>query len=118
MHGSPVSMPARISIPGFKMKSSFKESRIRQTNARAFASAPRLLVLVALLVVCLGGSLDASAQTGETAKVRVKKLPSPDKIVSDYLKAAGGRKRYGAIRDATYEWSVQRQGANGAQGTA
>ncbi|HEY1403415.1 MAG TPA: hypothetical protein VGB05_04760, partial [Pyrinomonadaceae bacterium] len=65
-----------------------------------------------MLTLVLGGSPDAHAQ-----KSRAQKLPSPDKIVSDYLKAAGGKKRRGAVRDATYEWSVQ-QGASGAKGTA
>jgi hypothetical protein len=113
-------MPARISIPEFTMKSSFKESRIEPTNARAFACARHLLVVAALLVGLLVGSSGASAQTNDAAKARGKKLPSPDKIVSDYLKAAGGRKRQSAIRDATYEWSVQQQqpGADAAQGTA
>jgi hypothetical protein len=36
------------------------------------------------------------------------KLPSPDKIVGDYLKAVGGKKRVAALRDATYEWDVRR----------
>jgi hypothetical protein len=37
------------------------------------------------------------------------KLPAPDKIVSDYLKAVGGKKRLQSIRDATYEWDVEGQ---------
>jgi hypothetical protein len=36
-----------------------------------------------------------------------KKLPSADKVVAAYLKAVGGKKRVAAIRDATYEWSIQ-----------
>ncbi|HEV7906480.1 MAG TPA: hypothetical protein VGO96_21760 [Pyrinomonadaceae bacterium] len=53
-------------------------------------------------------------------KARVRKLPSPDKIVNDYLKASGGKQRQSAVRDATYEWKVQQpQGAGGApEGTA
>jgi hypothetical protein len=88
-------------------------------NFRAqFACARRLPALLLLFVLTLHGSaLDAPAQ-----KSRTQKLPSPDKIVADYLKAAGGKKRQGAVRDATYEWSVrqpqQQQGADGAQGTA
>jgi hypothetical protein len=111
-------MPARISIPGFKMKDSCTESRVEPTNVRAFAFALFLHVSAALLVGLLGGLLAASAQTSEAAKARAKKLPSPDKIVNEYLKAAGGRKRQGAIQDATYEWSVHRQGAGEARGTA
>ncbi|HEX7334764.1 MAG TPA: hypothetical protein VF290_24895 [Pyrinomonadaceae bacterium] len=36
-----------------------------------------------------------------------KKLPSADKIVDNYLKAIGGKKSVGALRDATYEWTIQ-----------
>jgi hypothetical protein len=42
------------------------------------------------------------------ARAQVQKLPTPDRIVADYLKAVGGRKRVAALRDATYEWSVRR----------
>jgi hypothetical protein len=106
-------MPARISIPGFMMNSSLEESRAYPADApRPVVSARQWSVLAALLVVVLGGQLAASAQ-----KTRARKLPSPDKIVSDYLKAVGGRQRQSAVRDATYEWSV-RQGADEAQGKA
>jgi hypothetical protein len=40
------------------------------------------------------------------AQSKRQKLPSPEKIVNDYLKAIGGKKRVAAVRDATYEWSV------------
>jgi hypothetical protein len=36
-----------------------------------------------------------------------QKLPAPEKIVNDYLKAMGGKKRQSAIRDATYDWRIQ-----------
>jgi hypothetical protein len=35
------------------------------------------------------------------------KLPSAEKVVQDYLKAIGGKKRVAAIRDATYEWEIK-----------
>jgi hypothetical protein len=35
-----------------------------------------------------------------------KKLPSAEKIVDNYLKAIGGKKSAGALRDATYEWII------------
>lgn len=80
------------------------------------AFARRVPVLVILLLILLGGTPDVSAQKGGALEARAKKLPSPDRIVSDYLKAVGGKKRQSAIRDATYEWSVE--DANGAKGTA
>jgi hypothetical protein len=100
------------------MNSSLTASRVDPTNTRASALNAYLRVLAMLLVILHGSSLEAPAQTGEAANARARKLPSPDKIVSDYLKASGGRQRQKAIRDATYEWSVQQQGDGGAQGTA
>ncbi|MDT7690465.1 MAG: hypothetical protein QOE46_3224 [Acidobacteriota bacterium] len=41
------------------------------------------------------------------ARAQVSKLPTPDRILADYLKAVGGKKRVAALRDATYEWSVR-----------
>lgn len=35
-----------------------------------------------------------------------RKLPSADKIVGEYLKATGGKKRQAAVRDAVYEWTA------------
>lgn len=43
---------------------------------------------------------------------RTQKLPAPDKIVNDHLKAIGGRKRIAAVRDAVYEWIVRQRGAD------
>ena len=39
-----------------------------------------------------------------------KKLPSAEKIVDNYLKAIGGKKSAGALKDATYEWIIQFNG--------
>ena len=36
-----------------------------------------------------------------------QKLPSADKIVDNYLKAIGGKKTVAALKDATYEWTIQ-----------
>jgi hypothetical protein len=44
------------------------------------------------------------------ARAQAPKLPAPDKIVSEYVKAVGGKKRLAALRDATYEWAVRRGG--------
>src|SRR5215217_955698 len=53
-------------------------------------------LLVVLLLAAI--ATPASAQ---------KKLPSAEKIVDNYLKAIGGKKSAGALKDATYEWIVQ-----------
>jgi hypothetical protein len=95
------------------MKSFSVEVNFRPANVRApLAPARRLPALLLLCAALLGGAHGAHAQ-----KSRAQKLPSPDKIVGDYVKAAGGKKRQTAVRDATYEWSVQ-GGADGARGTA
>jgi len=44
------------------------------------------------------------------ARAQASKLPSPDKIVGEYLKAVGGKGRVAALRDVTYEWAVTREG--------
>lgn len=44
------------------------------------------------------------------------RLPSAEKIVGDYVKAAGGKKRLAAIRDALYEWDVENDTAGKARG--
>lgn len=65
---------------------------------RAWLTAFAFLFLLAL------PSADARAQTS--------KLPTPDKLVGEYVKAVGGKKRLASIRDATYEWAVLRKGAD------
>lgn len=52
-------------------------------------------LLAALLLALLPSTISAQ-----------KKLPQPDRIVGDYLKAIGGKKRVAAARDARYEWTV------------
>jgi len=54
---------------------------------------------VLLLVVC--SAVQTSFGQGN------KKLPSAAKIVDNYLKASGGKKAVGALRDATYEWTIE-----------
>jgi hypothetical protein len=63
---------------------------------------PRRSLLLALFVLA---ALASSAPAQSTAQSS-KKLPSAEKIVSDYLKAIGGKKTAAAQKDATYEWIV------------
>lgn len=44
------------------------------------------------------------------------KLPSPDKIIGDYIRAIGGKRRVGAVRDAVYEWEVEKINDKGVSG--
>lgn len=59
------------------------------------------ILLLALLVV--GAAQVALAQTTPALP---KKLPTAEKIVDNYLKAIGGKKAAGALKDATYEWII------------
>ena len=51
-----------------------------------------------LLLLLAGVAPNAPAQ---------KKLPSAEKIVDNYLKALGGKKSVAALKDATYNWTIQ-----------
>ena len=61
-------------------------------------STPAGLLALLLLLVC----------AHEPARAQAQKLPSPDKVVGEYVKAVGGKKRLAALRDVTYEWAVRR----------
>ncbi|MBV9928312.1 MAG: hypothetical protein JOZ96_25055 [Acidobacteria bacterium] len=50
------------------------------------------------------------AATAAAALAQTQKLPAPDKVVGEYLKALGGKGSLAALRDVTYEWSVSREG--------
>ncbi|HEX8845989.1 MAG TPA: hypothetical protein VF791_15165 [Pyrinomonadaceae bacterium] len=64
----------------------------------------RVVALAVLLAACLA---PLSAQQKKDAPKRPRKLPSPEKIVGDYLKATGGKRLLASIRDASYEWTIQ-----------
>jgi hypothetical protein len=63
-----------------------------------------LAKISALLLLLVCACVNARAQSS--------KLPTPERVVNDYVKAVGGGKRLAALRDATYEWSVLRAGAD------
>ena len=66
------------------------------------------LAALALLCALSSGATVSAQKKGGTARPR--KLPSAEKVVGDYLKAVGGKKRLAAIRDAIYVWEIQYQG--------
>jgi hypothetical protein len=72
-----------------------------------FTLTARSLFAFAVLFVAFAASAQVFAQKKSAATARPQKLPSPEKIVGDYQKAIGGKKRLAGIRDATYEWKVQ-----------
>ncbi len=65
------------------------------------------VIACVVLLAALASVTPLLAQQKKGAAARSQKLPSPDKIVGDYLKATGGKKRHAAIKDATYEWTIQ-----------
>jgi hypothetical protein len=80
----------------------------RTRTARAYApDAPKRMktagTKILLLLLLLAG-LPAAA------RAQSSKLPAPDKIVGEYLKALGGKGSLNALRDVTYEWAVEREG--------
>ncbi|HEV7375696.1 MAG TPA: hypothetical protein VGN95_13320 [Pyrinomonadaceae bacterium] len=84
-------------------------SRRRKSFILTLAARSHYLAVFAsaVLLVAFAASALAYAQKKSTANARPRKLPSPEKIVGDYQKAVGGKKRLAGIRDATYEWKVQ-----------
>jgi len=58
---------------------------------------------MAALVLLLTLSSVSTAQTSTSPR----KLPSAEKVINNYLKAIGGKKAVAAIRDATYDYSIQ-----------
>ncbi len=79
--------------------------RTRVLKPHAHANMKRTLTKIsALLLLLVCACVNARAQSS--------KLPTPERVVNDYVKAVGGSKRLAGLRDATYEWSVQRAGAD------
>jgi hypothetical protein len=68
--------------------------KVKRARLTAFASCLLLFALPALV------------------RAQSKGLPTPDRVVADYVKAVGGRKRLAALRDASYEWAVASRGAD------
>jgi hypothetical protein len=64
----------------------------------------RSLLLILLLSVCAAQAL------AQSSAAPLKKLPSAEKIVDNYLKATGGKKSVAALKDATYDWLIQFNG--------
>ena len=60
----------------------------------------RFLVVIAFVIAALP----------HAALAQPKKLPSVERIVENYLKAIGGKKAARAVKDATYDWTIQLNG--------
>ncbi|MDT4954629.1 MAG: hypothetical protein QOJ02_2767 [Acidobacteriota bacterium] len=88
----------KTNSPSRRQESSVLTLSMRSRRLAVFAS---VLLLAAFVL-----SAPLYAQK-KGASARPQKLPSPDKIIGDYQKALGGKKRLVGIKDATYEWKVQ-----------
>lgn len=89
-----------------KNRSLFRLKIIRSLPVRR-----RLVVRAACLILLAALTQGASVLAQKkSASSRPRKLPSAEKIVGNYLKATGGKKRLAAIKDAAYVWEVQFNG--------
>lgn len=80
----------------------FRLSIYANSTAASYVRHGRLVRCLAVTFLALFLPLVTPAQKGRAAQ----KLPQPEKIVGNYLKTIGGKKRLAAIRDARYEWTV------------
>ena len=72
-------------------------------SAIIFKQRRHLAAAMSLVVLLV---LSGLAVYGQQSR---QKLPAPDKIIGEYWKAVGGKKRLAAVREADYEWTIQRQ---------
>jgi hypothetical protein len=64
-------------------------------------------VCVAVLLLLISSVSSHALTTQGKAALPARKLPSAEKVVENYLKAIGGKKRIASIREATYDWIIQ-----------
>ena len=64
-------------------------------------------LMCVVFVIFLLGSDQKPLRGQQKAMTTAPRLPSAEKVIENYLKALGGKKRVATIRDATYEWSIQ-----------
>jgi hypothetical protein len=90
-------------------ESNIKDQRPKANKVMQRKLSTTLTLLPARRFIALQLFALLLALTCSTAQAQGKrqKLPSPDRIVNDYLKAIGGKKRVAGVRDATYEWTVR-----------
>lgn len=113
-------------MPTLQCQAAVPTSEARSKPQIYFRAVLLLLILVSALspqvsarsLPRLVGILTIQAQEKQSAKRANKpaKLPSADKIVDAYLKALGGKKRVAAIRDESFDWTIQSE--DGRVGTA
>lgn len=69
-----------------------------------------------LFVIFARGIVSASFVLFVAASfVGAQKMPTSEKVINDYLKALGGKKRVASVKDAIYEWKFRINGIEGAE---
>ncbi|HEX8491946.1 MAG TPA: hypothetical protein VF658_03835 [Pyrinomonadaceae bacterium] len=72
-------------------------------SVRIFKQRRRLAAALSAILLLISCGLMSYGQQSR------QKLPAPDKVIGEYWKASGGKKRLAAVREADYEWTIQRQ---------
>ena len=85
-----------MNSPNISLAAGQRLAELRRAGVAVF-------VATLLSVLLIGTPRETRAQSNSAAK----KLPSAEKIVGNYLKAIGGKKKLSAIRDASLEWTIQ-----------
>ncbi len=80
------------------------EWRSASRTSRAVSYLRVTLCLVFAVMLLSGYPQSLCAQQGPAAP---RNSPAAEKLVDNYLKAIGGKKRVAAVRDATYEWRIE-----------
>jgi hypothetical protein len=89
------------------MKKDSPSGHQKSATLNQLMRSDRLVLLAfAVLLIAIASCAETYAQK-KSESARQQKLPSAEKIVGDYLKATGGKKRLAAIKDAIYEWTIQ-----------
>lgn len=75
-----------------------------------FVSRKHRVFIIGVQLICIASLLTlapriASGQRN-VQRADAQRLPAPEKIIENYLKAIGGKKRVNAVRDAIYEWRL------------
>ncbi len=70
-----------------------------------FKRQRRLFVVASAVVLLVLTCLNVCGQQQQRGTAR-QKLPAPDKIIAEYWKTVGGKKRLAAVREATSEWRI------------
>jgi hypothetical protein len=81
----------------------------------SFERLPKIAVLTLSFFLLVAGR-PATPLLAQQKSSASQKLPAAEKVVENYLKAIGGKKRAAAIQDATYDWTIKSQ--NEKQGVA